>query len=77
MEDEGPGVTPADVQRIFEPFFTTRATRTGLGLAVVRRVVTAHGGTVSVSQRPEGGARFELRLPLQLETQPLPDNPVR
>jgi signal transduction histidine kinase len=72
VEDEGPGVSPADAQRVFEPFFTTRTTGTGLGLAVVRRVVLAHGGTVSVGQRPGGGARFELRLPLQVEPQPLP-----
>jgi two-component system, NtrC family, sensor histidine kinase HydH len=65
VEDEGPGVSPAEASRIFEPFFTTRATGTGLGLAVVRRVVLAHGGTVSAGQRPGGGARFELRLPLQ------------
>jgi signal transduction histidine kinase len=64
VEDEGPGVSPADAQRVFEPFFTTRTTGTGLGLAVVRRVVLAHGGTVMVGQRPGGGARFELKLPL-------------
>lgn len=72
VEDQGPGVSAGDVHRIFEPFFTTRTTGTGLGLAVVRRVVLAHGGTVSVSQRHGGGARFELRLPLQLEPKPLP-----
>nr|WP_309895904.1 ATP-binding protein [Archangium sp.] len=64
VEDEGPGVSPADAQRVFEPFFTTRTTGTGLGLAMVRRVVLAHGGTVSVGQRQGGGARFALRLPL-------------
>ncbi len=72
VEDEGPGISPADIHRIFEPFFTTRATGTGLGLAVVQRVVLAHGGTVSVGQRRGGGARFELRLPLQVESRPLP-----
>ena len=72
MEDEGPGVSPGDAQRVFEPFFTTRTTGTGLGLAVVQRVVRAHGGTVSVGQRQGGGARFELRLPLTVEAQPLP-----
>jgi signal transduction histidine kinase len=75
VEDEGAGVSPADAPRIFEPFFTTRATGTGLGLAVVRRVVLAHGGTVSVGQRPGGGARFELRLPLEVESRPLPPLP--
>jgi two-component system, NtrC family, sensor histidine kinase HydH len=72
VEDQGPGVSSGDAQRIFEPFFTTRTTGTGLGLAVVRRVVHAHGGTVAVGQRTGGGARFELRLPLQLEPRPLP-----
>ncbi len=75
MEDEGPGVAPADAQRVFEPFFTTRTTGTGLGLAVVRRVVLAHGGTVSVGQRPGGGARFELRLPLEVLPRPLLPTP--
>ncbi len=72
VEDEGPGISPTDVPRIFEPFFTTRSTGTGLGLAVVRRVVLAHGGTVSVGQRPGGGARFELRLPLAVEARSPP-----
>lgn len=72
VEDQGPGISAGDAPRIFEPFFTTRTTGTGLGLAVVRRVVNAHGGTVSVGQRSGGGARFELRLPLQLEPRPLP-----
>ncbi|HZI09672.1 MAG TPA: ATP-binding protein [Myxococcus sp.] len=72
VEDEGPGVPPADAQRVFEPFFTTRTTGTGLGLAMVRRVVLAHGGTVSVGQRTGRGARFELWLPLQVESRPLP-----
>jgi len=75
VEDEGPGVSEADAPRIFEPFFTTRATGTGLGLAVVRRVVLAHGGSVSVGQRPGGGARFELRLPLETQPRPLPPRP--
>jgi signal transduction histidine kinase len=65
VEDEGPGVSQADAPRLFEPFFTTRTNGTGLGLAVVRRVVVAHGGTVQVSPRPERGVRFELHLPLR------------
>jgi PAS domain S-box-containing protein len=63
VEDQGAGLMGADSQRVFEPFFTSRATGAGLGLAVVRRVVLAHGGTVDVKERPGGGARFELRLP--------------
>lgn len=64
VEDEGAGISETDAARVFEPFFTTRATGTGLGLAVVKRVVVAHGGSVHLGQREGGGARFELRLPL-------------
>jgi two-component system sensor histidine kinase HydH len=64
VEDQGAGLSGTDSQRIFEPFFTSRATGAGLGLAVVRRVVLAHGGTVGVRERSGGGARFELFLPL-------------
>ncbi|MDH5256246.1 MAG: ATP-binding protein [Gammaproteobacteria bacterium] len=64
VTDNGPGV-PADLrQRIFEPFFTSRPDGTGLGLAVVRSVVEAHGGDVRLDSSDGTGARFVLRLPL-------------
>jgi len=63
VEDQGAGLAGVDSQRVFEPFFTSRATGAGLGLAVVRRVVLAHGGTVGVRERSGGGARFEVFLP--------------
>jgi two-component system sensor histidine kinase HydH len=64
VADSGPGVPPEVRERIFEPFFTTRARGTGLGLAVARQIVEAHGGRISVGDRPGGGARFTLRLPV-------------
>jgi signal transduction histidine kinase len=64
VEDQGAGLSGVDSQRVFEPFFTSRATGAGLGLAVVRRVVLAHGGTVGVRDRTGGGARFEVLLPV-------------
>lgn len=62
VTDNGPGVDAALRERIFEPFFTTRRQGTGLGLAVVRSVAGAHGGSVSVESSVDG-ATFLLRLP--------------
>jgi two-component system sensor histidine kinase HydH len=60
--DTGPGV-PADKQSaIFEPFFTTKAEGSGLGLWIVQQIITAHGGSVHVSNPAGGGAAFEMRL---------------
>ena len=49
IEDTGPGIPDENRQRIFEPFFTTKASGTGLGLAVVKRIVEGHGGEVQVT----------------------------
>ena len=63
VADSGPGVAPELRERIFEPFFTTRARGVGLGLAVARQIVEAHGGAISVGASDTGGARFALRVP--------------
>ena len=64
VADSGPGV-PADLRaRIFEPFFTTRPRGTGLGLAVARQIVEAHGGRIEVGEEAGGGARFTVQLPV-------------
>ena len=62
VSDNGSGVDETLRERIFEPFFTTRRQGTGLGLAVVRSVAVAHGGSVCVENHAEG-ATFLLRLP--------------
>lgn len=62
VEDDGPGIAPAIMDRIFNPFFTTRDTGTGLGLAIVHRVVEAHDGAITASNREPHGARFEIRV---------------
>ncbi len=64
VADEGAVIDEALSSRIFQPFFTTKATGTGLGLALVRRLTDALGGTVLASNRPTGGARFTLTVPL-------------
>ena len=62
--DNGCGIPRKDLQKIFEPFFTTRDTGgTGLGLAVVRRIVKEHGGTLSVDSRLNRGTTFTIHLP--------------
>jgi len=64
VEDSGPGVDPATQRRLFEPLITTKEKGIGLGLALVKRIAERHGGSVSYSDRAEGGARFTVRLPL-------------
>ncbi|MDB4933775.1 MAG: Flagellar sensor histidine kinase FleS [Labilithrix sp.] len=65
IDDDGDGV-PIDARpRLFTPFFTTRATGTGLGLALVKRIAEAHGGSVAYEPPAERGASFVLRVPLR------------
>ena len=63
VSDTGPGVDPAVAGRLFTPVATTKPTGTGLGLTVARRVARDHGGTLTASPRPGGGAVFTLTLP--------------
>ena len=68
VEDEGDGVPDSALQTIFEPFFranpTDHSSGHGLGLAIARRVVEAHGGSISANNRSSGGLRIELSLPV-------------
>ena len=64
VSDDGPGVSPEVLSRVFEPFFTTKHRGTGLGLPTARRIVEAHGGSISLVARPGGGtvARVSLQM---------------
>ncbi|MGD1278089.1 MAG: ATP-binding protein [Tepidisphaeraceae bacterium] len=62
IHDSGPGIAPQALERIFNPFFTTKENGTGLGLAIVHRIVEAHDGAIVVTNAPQGGAMFELRI---------------
>jgi signal transduction histidine kinase len=64
VSDNGPGVSGEKRSAIFEPFFTTKSEGSGLGLWIVQQIATAHGGLVTVEDRPSGGAAFTLQLPL-------------
>ncbi|MHB0769508.1 sensor histidine kinase [Bradyrhizobium sp. 5.13L] len=64
IADSGPGIAPADVKNIFNPFFTTKPHGMGMGLAIVRTIVEAHGGTMFAENQTSGGALFTIRLPL-------------
>ena len=69
--DEGPGLAPQELEKVFEPFYRVESSRsrqtggTGLGLAIVRNIAQAHGGSVVLHNRPEGGLEAVLTLPRQ------------
>lgn len=61
--DTGAGITPEALEKIFEPFFTTKADGTGLGLAITRKIIEAHGGTLTVQSQIGTGTTATVRLP--------------
>jgi signal transduction histidine kinase len=66
VEDDGPGIRPDDMPRVFERFWRAPGSTTGgtgLGLAIAKSIVDLHDGRIAVMNRPEGGARFSVRLP--------------
>jgi C4-dicarboxylate-specific signal transduction histidine kinase len=65
IRDSGAGIPPDVLPRIFDPFFTTKEVGqgSGLGLAITYGIIHEHGGTITASSAPEGGARFQIELP--------------
>jgi signal transduction histidine kinase len=64
VNDNGPGIEMGSRERIFRPFFTSKRTGTGLGLALVQKIIVFHNGRVSVAASPQGGASLQITLPL-------------
>jgi len=65
VTDNGTGIAPADIDSVFEAFWSTKSAGTGVGLAICRSIVMAHGGTLSVSNNAAGGATFCARWPIR------------
>ena len=64
VDDNGPGI-PADArERVFQPFFTSKRSGTGLGLALVQKIIVFHNGRIAVGTSPVGGASLQVTLPL-------------
>lgn len=64
VEDSGPGLPAAHVERVFEPFFTTKEDGVGIGLALCHSIVDAHDGSIRAEAHPDGGAAFLFTLPV-------------
>jgi signal transduction histidine kinase len=63
VRDRGPGLTPEARASLFQPFFTTKERGTGLGLALAKKVADAHGGRLTLEDRPGGGTTARLQVP--------------
>ena len=69
VRDRGPGVSDDARQQLFTPFFTTKESGMGMGLAISRSIIAAHGGTLDYCNNPDSGATFFLILPTRIEEQ--------
>jgi PAS domain S-box-containing protein len=70
VEDAGPGIPDADLERLFDSFFTTKQRGLGIGLSICRSIIESHGGQIGCENLPVG-ARFSLTLPAVAELQPI------
>jgi signal transduction histidine kinase len=65
VADTGQGMSAQEIREAFEPYFSTKETGVGLGLALTRKIVEDHGGTVELESEPGRGTTARIRLPLQ------------
>jgi PAS domain S-box-containing protein len=72
VKDTGKGILPENMNKIFTPLFTTKSKGQGFGLAVCKRIVEAHGGTISLESVPDEGTKVTIKLPTSL-----PENSIR
>ena len=78
VSDNGPGIPGEALTKIFMPFYTTKANGTGLGLAVVQKIIVQHGGSIEARNQPHGGAEFIVWLPFVREaTRAIDSAPAR
>jgi signal transduction histidine kinase len=68
VADRGPGIAESDLERVFESFYSTKPNGLGIGLAICRKLIEAHGGTLRAAHNPPGGALFRLTLPVTSTT---------
>ncbi len=71
LADDGPGIAVELQERVFEPFITCRPNGVGLGLAIAKRVIETHGGSLTLRSTPGDGSLFEVRLPLGTPARPV------
>jgi two-component system sensor kinase FixL len=65
LRDTGPGIPPEDLARIFEGFFTTKEAGMGIGLAICQSIISEHGGSITASNHPGGGAQLHFEIPVE------------
>jgi signal transduction histidine kinase len=63
VNDNGPGIAASLRERVFRPFFTSKRNGTGLGLALVQKIIVFHNGRIAVGSAPDGGASLQVTLP--------------
>ena len=64
IRDDGQGIKPEDIDKIFDPTFSTKEHGTGIGLAIVEKIILEHHGSIRVRSKPGEGTEFSIELPV-------------